>query len=174
MSSNIKSLKMSEIIKKYEKDASLIKLENKNNILIKINNLVNTLDTNIIIKTDILDYDLINYIWINFIAKEFNLKDNYNNYFKIAKFGSLETDNSCIIENIFNFHIQTFKDDLIMVYHHNSNEINYYLKSFDIINYNKVSLPFFHISLPIFDNDIFNDFNSILNPGECFICFSKS
>lgn len=122
-----------------------IELEEDLKKLERVSYLLKDLKTNFVIKSKVIDYNLLDSIWIDFIAKKYNLNNQINN--NIFYLAGKELDNSCRIENLFITHIDSLDEDLIMIYNKKQKEIIYYLKSFQIINKNKIALPFHKVKL---------------------------
>lgn len=152
-----------EDIVKSEDRIEELKLNTKK--IVKISELTSKLKFNFIIKTKILNDELINEIWKDFIAKKFNIKNSKN--LDIINFAGLENKNCILLENLFLSHIDSPNEDLIMIYSKGSSEIIYYLKSYQIINEKKISLPYHTIRIPSYD--IYQKFDSKLLDGEIMI-----
>lgn len=129
----------------------------------KVSELLPVLSFRTIIKNKYLNYDMIKYIWLDFISKKYNLPIN-----KVYNIVNITNDQLTLfgIENIFSTHVESKNEDLILFYQYNSDEVLYFLKSYQIINKNNISLPFHFISVPVDDN-FKNKFD--LKPGEIFI-----
>ena len=95
----------------------------------------------------------------------FNIKNSKN--LDIINFAGLENKNCILLENLFLSHIDSPNEDLIMIYSKGSSEIIYYLKSYQIINEKKISLPYHTIRIPSYD--IYQKFDSKLLDGEIMI-----
>lgn len=143
----------------------IIKIEENIKKLERISILLKDLKNNFIIKSNIIDYNLIDSIWIDFIAKKYNIKHNYNN--NIVYLAANEINNSCKLEELFVTHVDSLDEDLIMIYNKKQKEIIYYLKSFQIINKNKVSLPFHKLTLST--KDITSELDDKISENEILI-----
>jgi len=133
--------------------------------IVKISELTSKLKYNFIIKTEVLSENLIEEIWRDFISKKFDIDNNKN--LDIINFAGLENNNCLLLEKLFISHLDSPNEDLIMIYSKNSSEIIYYLKSYQIINDCKISLPFHTIRIPV--SDIYDKFNKNLQEGEIMI-----
>lgn len=141
----------------------------KQKIISKISRLTPNLKFNNIINSNILNYNLFNCIWEDFVSKKFKIKTNI--YYNIIDFSSKELENSNILKNIFISHLNSYNEDLIMIYKKNSDQVVYYLKSYQIINTDKISLPFHKFKMPIYE--MFDYLNKHLKDNEIIISTLK-
>lgn len=129
----------------------------------KISELTHKLKFNFILKSDLLCYDFFDIIREDFISTKFNLKIPKNK--AIIELAGLEMHNSILLEKLFLSHFNNKNEDLIMIYCKNSPQISYYLKSYQVINKDKIDLPFFKTKMPV-NNNLLNNY---LKDGEIMI-----
>ena len=136
-------------------------LESETAKLNKVSELIKKLKHNYIIESDIIDYDLIDSIWLDYVSSKFNIKNTKNE--NIVNIAGKDMTSSCLLENIFTTYIDSQDEDLVMIYKKGAPEIIYYIKSYQIINKNKISLPYHRIVVPVhtiqvvFDEQLYDD-----------------
>lgn len=139
-------------------------LESETKKINKVSELIKKLKHNFILKSDI-QYNTIDSIWLDYISTKYKIK--YCRDSNIIDIAKNDITNSCLLENVFSTYINSPDEDLIMIYKKGEPEIIYYIKSFQIINQNKISLPFHRITIPI--QSIQQVFEEKLYDGEILV-----
>jgi len=123
----------------------------------------------VIMESKIVDYGLIKEIWSNFICSKYNFKQYNYRESDIVDLAIKESDNSSFLQDLLSEHIDSFDDDLIIIYKKDSDTVLYLLKSESILYEDEYMPPYF---LHTLDYDFVELNDNTLYDNEFVIYYS--
>ena len=122
----------------------------------------------VIMESKVVDYNLIKELWSNFICSKCNFKQFNYRKSDIVDLAVKEQDNSNFLQDLLSDHIDSFDDNLIMIYKKGCDTILYLLKSESILYEDEYMPPYF---LHTFNYDFVN-LDETLYDNELAIYYS--
>ena len=118
---------------------------------------MNKLKNTKLLKTQMIDYDLLENIADDFLIKKYGL--GLINIFddSLINFSAMEFENSILLSAIMDNHINHDKQSLIIFYIKKYNKAFCFIKSYQLIDYNNITLPYIKTYFPISMLSNYND-----------------
>lgn len=123
----------------------------------------------VIMESEVVDYNLIKELWSNFISSKYRFKQFNYRESDIVDLAVKEQDNSNFLQDLLSEHIDSFDDDLIMIYKKGCDTVLYLLKSESILYEDEYMPPYF---LHTFDYDFVELNENTLYDNELLIYYS--
>ena len=136
---------------------------------------IDSVESMIFYEINELNYNDLLSLWIIFKEKYYYNKNNtFDNFIASMKLTLKNNDFSIIIDNVYNNFLLTGKDELLLIYIKNSNQLLYICKSFySLLGQDKIKLPFYekidnniHIQ---HKTDLYKYFNKLFKKDENII-----